>query len=216
MDSIKWKTIITLDDLCQDLKINLQLYEIFVNDKKESGPYMLNKGDNIETRLRKENRSIQLAEEVAGAAPANLANNEEALAREQEAEEISGASSEAEPSITAGIPVKRNAGDRLESVPEIAVESIESEGRGVPETETVPPVAGTQRSLLVYLNGRPMYLPPKADGMPHFFVDMFSYVDIDTQNPQGALVQTVNGQEAPYLQELFERDEICIHWTETE
>ncbi len=216
MDSIKWKTIITLDDLCQDLKINLQLYEIFVNDKKESGLYMLNKGDNIETRLRKENRSIQLAEEVAEAAPANLANKEEASVRGQEAEEISGASSEAEPSIAAWIPVERDAGDRLESVPEVAVESIESEGRGVPETETVSPVAGTQGGLLVYLDGRPMYLPPKADGMPHFFVDMFSYVDIDTQNPQGALVQTVNGQEAPYLQELFEGDEICIHWAEPE
>jgi hypothetical protein len=68
--------------------------------------------------------------------------------------------------------------------------------------------------LFVYLNGQPLHLPPKDDGAPYFFVDMFSYVDMDAQNPQGFPVQTVNGLKAPYLQELAQGDEIRIHWSE--
>ncbi len=225
MDSIKGKTIGTLDDLCQDLKINLQLYEIFINDKKESGTYTLNKGDYIETRLRKQNESIQLAVEVMDK-PAAVDETAAQAPVQEEEEDFSAAGSEAEISIAVEVAAVSLSDAEPAPMPAAQAESGAAAGAAGSESAdggaeaAAPRSDGTadekKGSLFVYLNGQPMYLPPKADGMPHFFVDMFSYVDIDTQNPQGNLVQTVNGEEAPYLQELFARDEICIHWSEAE
>ena len=52
MDVIRQKAVLTVEDLCSDLEINLSLYEIFVNDAPEMGDYALASGDYVETRLR--------------------------------------------------------------------------------------------------------------------------------------------------------------------
>ena len=55
-------------------------------------------------------------------------------------------------------------------------------------------------------------MPQKPNGEPYYFVEIFAYVDIDTKNPKGPLVQTVNGEEASYVRPLAEGDEIYIQW----
>jgi len=77
MDAIFHRSIQTVDDLCGDLELNLDLYEIFVNGKKESGAYLLNDEDNVETRLRAD--KTEAPRQTSRQAPAGAAGKEPSL-----------------------------------------------------------------------------------------------------------------------------------------
>ena len=168
MDVLRQIEVTSIDELCRDLNINLDLYEIYVNDRKAAGDAGLEDGDLVETRIRLDNIGYEPEPQRFG--------TEESEEDEEGGEDLAGAYEEESGQNT-----------------------------------FVPPVI-YGKPLQVYLNGKALLLPAKEEGEAHYFVDMFSYVDIDTKNPRGALVQTVNGKEASYVLELAEGDEIFIHW----
>ncbi|MDL2293232.1 cell division protein FtsA [Ruminococcaceae bacterium OttesenSCG-928-D13] len=88
-----------------------------------------------------------------------------------------------------------------------------------PQPEAAPkpapePAPAPGRSLRVDLNGRTVVLPPKPSGEPHRLFDMLALVDIDPANPKGKVRVTVNGRDAPYLEELVSGDVVEIGWEE--
>lgn len=68
-------------------------------------------------------------------------------------------------------------------------------------------------ALTLTLNGEPLTLPEKLDGEPHTFIELMSYVDIDTKNPKGSNVElTLNGAEISFGEELHDGDKAVVRW----
>jgi len=111
--------------------------------------------------------------------------------------------------------LKKSADDQKHVLPPASEASNEhtssihfTDDRQSSSSESVPQ-RNTDRILL---NGEPFELPHRNDGSPNLFIDLFSYLDIDTSNPQGRLILRINGHEASYLEELSEGDDIQIYW----
>lgn len=74
-------------------------------------------------------------------------------------------------------------------------------------------VANTIPALTLTLNGEPLTLPEKTDGEPHTFIELMSYVDIDTKNPKGSNIElTLNGVEINFGEELHDGDKAIVRW----
>lgn len=98
---------------------------------------------------------------------------------------------------------------------ETPVEAPEEITEEVPEEPSAAEEEESQYRFHVTLNHKPLSLPPKEDGTPYFLVDMLNLVDMDLSKPEGRIIVIkVNGQDAPYLQQLAEGDDIDIHWDE--
>ncbi len=96
---------------------------------------------------------------------------------------------------------------QTEELPEEDVPAQAAEEASAAEEEA------PQYRFRVTLNHAPLALPPKEDGTPYFLVDMLNLVDMDLTKPEGRIIVIkVNGQDAPYLQQLAEGDDIDIHW----
>ena len=73
--------------------------------------------------------------------------------------------------------------------------------------DTVEPTV--PQTMYVVVNGKPVSM----SGKPRYvFVDVFNYIDFDLSKPQGAIVTTVNGHTANYMEELHDGDVIEIYW----
>lgn len=86
-----------------------------------------------------------------------------------------------------------------------------------PSKEEAPSLAfktaDTIPALTLTLNGEPLTLPEKQDGEPHTFIELMSYVDIDTKNPKGSNVElTLNGAEISFGEELHDGDKAVVRW----
>lgn len=82
-----------------------------------------------------------------------------------------------------------------------------------PPVEEGPSPADIVPPITINLNGRPLTLPEKTDGTPHTFLEVLSYVDIDTKNPVGKDVElTLNGVEINFSQELKAGDNAIVRW----
>lgn len=74
-------------------------------------------------------------------------------------------------------------------------------------------VANTIPALTLTLNGEQLTLPEKLDGEPHTFIELMSYVDIDTKKPQGSNIElTLNGVEISFGEELHDGDKAIVRW----
>ncbi len=75
--------------------------------------------------------------------------------------------------------------------------------------EEKPPVPTEPITIYVMVNGNPV----KMSGKPKYvFVDIFNFINFDLSKPQGAIVTTVNGHDANYMEELHDKDIIEIYW----
>ncbi len=75
--------------------------------------------------------------------------------------------------------------------------------------EEKPPVPTEPVTIYVMVNGSPVAL----SGKPRYvFVDVFNFINFDLSKPQGAIVTTVNGHDANYMEELHDKDIIEIYW----
>jgi cell division protein FtsA len=82
-----------------------------------------------------------------------------------------------------------------------------------PEEAPTPEEAQSVGLIHFTLNGAPLELPIKPDHSPYVIIDMLNLVDIDLTKPQGRIIVIeVNGQDAAYLQNLEDGDNIDIHW----
>lgn len=74
-------------------------------------------------------------------------------------------------------------------------------------------IANTIPALTLTLNGEPLTLPEKLDGEPHTFIELMSYVDIDTKKPKGSNIElTLNGVEISFGEELHDGDKAIVRW----
>ena len=94
--------------------------------------------------------------------------------------------------------------DLLDDVPESKTEEKEE------SSEEEKPVVPTEPiTIYVMVNGSPV----KMGGKPKYvFVDVFNFINFDLSKPQGAIVTTVNGHDANYMEELHDKDIIEIYW----
>ncbi len=94
--------------------------------------------------------------------------------------------------------------DLLDDVPESKTEEKEE------SSEEEKPVVPTEPiTIYVMVNGSPV----KMSGKPKYvFVDVFNFINFDLSKPQGAIVTTVNGHDANYMEELHDKDIIEIYW----
>lgn len=67
-----------------------------------------------------------------------------------------------------------------------------------------------RRSIDIVINGEEKNIEYNKDKF--VFVDIFDYIEFDLSKPQGKLVLKLNGEEAEYLAELKNGDEIQIYW----
>ena len=78
-----------------------------------------------------------------------------------------------------------------------------------------PAAAGAEvvpapRPCRITLNGRPLSLPPKADGAPHYLMDLLERSGIDLDHVQSPVLLRVNGEEGAFTRELREGDTVVI------
>ncbi len=67
-----------------------------------------------------------------------------------------------------------------------------------------------ERKIFFTLNGKPLYLPPKADENPYYLMDLLQYSDIDLKNPKGTVTLAVNGESGMFQQPLASGDVVVI------
>ena len=73
--------------------------------------------------------------------------------------------------------------------------------------EAAPSQAGPLRVLL---NGQEVVFPQRD--APYEFFNLLAYTDIDPKNPQGQIVQLLNGRPASYTAVLKDGDRAEIFW----
>lgn len=82
-----------------------------------------------------------------------------------------------------------------------------------PEPDPEPNLSLVVPELTVTLNDRPLTLPQKNDGEPHLFLELMNYADIDTENPQGTILEiTLNGVDVSFGEELHSGDVAIVRW----
>ncbi len=91
----------------------------------------------------------------------------------------------------------------------IKQEETEKSGNGNSSDAGTPTVSKEPISIHVIVNGRPVTMRGKSR---YVFVDVFNYIDFDLSKPQGAIVTTVNGRGANYMETLYEGDVVEIYW----
>ena len=65
------------------------------------------------------------------------------------------------------------------------------------------------KRVIVMVNRKPVVLHGKPK---YVFVDIFDYIDFDLSTPQGAIVTTLNGVQAQFMEELHDGDMIEVYW----
>ncbi len=91
---------------------------------------------------------------------------------------------------------------------ETASETAKSVDKEISEEEK-PSVPTEPVTIYVMVNGRPVAMSGKPK---YVFVDVFNFINFDLSKPQGAIVTTVNGHDANYMEELHDKDVIEIYW----
>lgn len=94
---------------------------------------------------------------------------------------------------------------------------VETEGKKISakeeETGVEKPMkslqSGLSRQMIVVVNQSPVVLKGKAK---YIFVDVFDYISFDLSKPQGAIVTTLNGKPAQFMEELHDGDILEICW----
>lgn len=102
------------------------------------------------------------------------------------------------------VPVQREAQG---VIPEHALKAEEKAATApeIAEQEVVPEI----QNLVVVVNGMPTVLKGKSK---YIFVDVFDFISFDLSKPQGAIVTTLNGRPAQFMEELKSGDRLEIYW----
>ncbi len=85
----------------------------------------------------------------------------------------------------------------------------EEEERVSDEPRGVPSMQESGRQIIVVVNKAPVVMRGKPK---YIFVDVFDYISFDLSKPQGAIVTTLNGKPAQFMEELHDGDILEIYW----
>lgn len=80
-------------------------------------------------------------------------------------------------------------------------------GGGKPAQPTVQPA---RKMLQIYLNNKPLILPPKAEGGPYYLMDLLEYSGIDFRALDRPVRLEVNGTESDFQREIKPGDSVTI------
>lgn len=80
--------------------------------------------------------------------------------------------------------------------------------------EPAEPAKPQGKSIQVVLNGRTLELTDKADGSPHYVMDLLDLSGIDFEHLDRGVELQVNGTECAFTQELRPQDDIVIRYLE--
>lgn len=87
------------------------------------------------------------------------------------------------------------------------------ERAAVSASATVNPIQQIQpqssKQIIVVVNQAPVVLKGKTK---YIFVDIFDFISFDLSKPQGAIVTTLNGKQAQFMEELHDGDVLEIYW----
>ena len=79
----------------------------------------------------------------------------------------------------------------------------------IDKEEVVEEAPVENKRVIVMVNRKPVVLHSKPK---YVFVDIFDYIDFDLSTPQGAIVTTLNGVQAQFMEELHDGDMIEVYW----
>ena len=106
------------------------------------------------------------------------------------------------------VPVKEPEHEQLRLPIDEAEQDVqEAEAAAVPEMPAQPQPG---RRLMLYLNGKPLILPPKQDGTPYYLMDMLEYSGLDLEQLKAPVILEVNGESGAFQQELRAGDSVRI------
>ena len=106
------------------------------------------------------------------------------------------------------VPVKEPEPEQLRLPIDEAEQDVqEAEAAAVLEMPAQPQPG---RRLMLYLNGKPLILPPKQDGTPYYLMDMLEYSGLDLEQLKAPVILEVNGESGAFQQELRAGDSVRI------
>lgn len=94
------------------------------------------------------------------------------------------------------------------SSPETSDPVFRPEVRYLPES-TASVASG--RKLMLYLNDKPLVLPPKPEGTPYYLMDMLEYSGLDLEQLTAPVILEINGESGAFQQELKQGDAVRIY-----
>ena len=77
------------------------------------------------------------------------------------------------------------------------------------EEEQKEEVGTNESRIVVMVNKKPVIMEGKSR---YVFVDIFDYIEFDLSKPQGAIVTTLNGLQAQFMEQLHDGDVLEIYW----
>lgn len=80
-----------------------------------------------------------------------------------------------------------------------------------PFSETQKKQQEIRGDLTVFLNDKPLILPPKPDNQPYYLMDVLEYSGLDFKNLTRQVMLEINGESGSFQQELHSRDNIRIY-----
>ena len=86
---------------------------------------------------------------------------------------------------------------------------VQKEAEEKEPKEAKPALQKATRQIVVMVNKAPVVLQGKEK---YIFVDVFDYISFDLSKPQGAIVTTLNGKQAQFMEELHDGDILEIYW----
>lgn len=198
LDEIAVKSITTLQELCDELKLHWNETEFSKNGENCEKSDSLKADDRISYIAKQRQAPAEnpaQGEQEAQSAPDAAGDCKEAEAENQQPENRRAESETRQPENRqpeAGPPTKEKPQQDNEPPADTAL--------------CAPP------GIQVTINSISTCLPRKEDGMRYQFVDMLNFVDIDPQHPKGNIVLKLNGEEAKYLDAVREGDIVDIYW----
>ena len=85
----------------------------------------------------------------------------------------------------------------------------EEEPNATEEEEQKEEVGTNESRIVVMVNKKPVIMEGKSR---YVFVDIFDYIEFDLSKPQGAIVTTLNGLQAQFMEQLHDGDVLEIYW----
>lgn len=188
-DEIEFLKYYTIEQILQFMDVSTDTYNTY---------YVNNNRADMKTKVY-ENFSVKMTKTEMATTYAELFAEEE-----NESRDFAGDVMEEE--NVAEITDEEDGADILqEDVAVKKAENIQTAGEEAKE-ETIP--LENQR-VIVMVNRKPVVLRGKPK---YVFVDIFDFIDFDLSKPQGAIVTTLNGVQAQFMEELHEGDMIEVYW----
>ena len=185
-DEIEFLKYYTVEQILRFMDISADTYNTYYVNNNKAG---------METKVY-ENFSVLMSKTEMATSYAELFAEDEEVA--VEVEESNSVEAENMEEVSQN-EVSDNIGTDINVPSDKAVEEEKKEAQIPLENQRV----------IVMVNRKPVVLRGKPK---YVFVDIFDFIDFDLSKPQGAIVTTLNGNQAQFMEELHEGDMIEVYW----